>query len=788
MYHLDITVTNTTVSTALRPVTGGVPIAKGAAPKGSHFTLTDQREKPVPCQSGVTAKWPDGSARWVLLDFQSAPRANQKLEYRLCWGGGEENPLPLNPVAARGGKAFLLDSGSVKIRPAARALFEIDGIGVVEFVAVDPEGRACSGEVESAKVETRGPMRSTLVLAGSFRRADGGRLFGFRTWVSVYAGLSKTLVEPMVLMDAEKGVVQRFRELSLRLRPSVPVVSGCIGGEPGWDGTGRVRMLQIDDQQYVIEEANRKGFRAPGWAEITTGNVRAAVAVRDFWQQWPKSLEAGPDGVKVGLFPRFEAGAFDHMFDPWYKHDYLFDGDCYRLRTGQVRRWHVWFDFEGGGSGLAEQANAPLVPAADPAEALRTGVFGEVLPKGADGMQEYDGWVSSAYDGYVKAIDDSRDYGAMNWGDWFGERRCNWGNEEYDGPRQFMLEFARSGEPRFLHTGGAAARHNSEVDIIHFVNPDLENYFTDEVCRSYTNRSIIDNYPIRPGMNHAHCVGHVGGFHSVEQIRLLYLEIQGTKYGNPYLCLDPYCISHVFTQGMTWYYFFTGDPWVRETIVRVADNLSRLVLDRKFPFTGRPCAGRELGWPLLAIAAAYELDYNRRYMDAMRILAEDALAEQDPNCGGWLQELSGGHCSCVKRHHIGEAGFITSIRLNALYRYYRLSGDRRIPECIRRGVDNMNADLWRDELSGWRYTSCPASFHFNQPGVTMMTMVNVVRMLDDHEHRRILAKAWDALFNERSGQSPRGVGKAFGSGVYGLAEAASALAEPKKRRAKCLQK
>ena len=38
-----------------------------------------------------------------------------------------------------------------------------------------------------------------------------------------------------------------------------------------------------------------------------------AVALRDFWQQWPKSLESDGRGLTIGLFPSFSAGEFEHM-------------------------------------------------------------------------------------------------------------------------------------------------------------------------------------------------------------------------------------------------------------------------------------------------------------------------------------------------------------------------------------------------------------------------------------------------------------------------------------------
>ena len=74
---------------SLRPVTGGVPLAQGAAPGGSSFALRDQEGSTVPLQTSVLARWPDGSARWVLLDFQSQPDAGGKQTYTLLGGLGE---------------------------------------------------------------------------------------------------------------------------------------------------------------------------------------------------------------------------------------------------------------------------------------------------------------------------------------------------------------------------------------------------------------------------------------------------------------------------------------------------------------------------------------------------------------------------------------------------------------------------------------------------------------------------------------------------------------------------
>ena len=61
------------------PVTTGVPFAPGVLAKGAPLALLDAKGKEVPLQTRVLAHWPDGSVKWVLLDFQTGVPANLSL-------------------------------------------------------------------------------------------------------------------------------------------------------------------------------------------------------------------------------------------------------------------------------------------------------------------------------------------------------------------------------------------------------------------------------------------------------------------------------------------------------------------------------------------------------------------------------------------------------------------------------------------------------------------------------------------------------------------------------------
>ncbi len=769
MDPLRITVTESASIDVPRPVSGGVPLAAGAGPAGCRFSLRDGAGRPVPLQSEVLARWKDGSARWVLLDFMAAVDAGETAEYSLEWASGEDPGAKRSPEGREAAPELLSP-----FAPAGdRGLLAIDGRLVIDLVLTDGHGNACRAVVEEWVVETAGPVRGTLAVRGAFRDPSGARVFQFRLRVSHYAEGRRIRIEPLILLDAERGVLQTVCSLRLVLRSQQPALRGRIGGVPGWEGPANhaVRLLQVDDQNCRLEGATGKGDQAPGWAEITDSEGTMAVALREFWQQWPKSIEFDDGELAVGLLPAFAEGDFAHM-TPWYKHQYLFAEKTYRLRTGQARKWDLWIDLDGHGDRLARMAGTPLIPAADPHQAIAAGVWQALTPAGVPEMSAYDPWAEALFEAYCASIRGQRDYGAMNWGDWFGERQVNWGNHEYDTVNQLLIQFARTGDPKYFLAADAAARHSTEVDVVHAINDDLAAHFTD-------NWSCT-GYPPRPGMVHEHSLGHVGSFYPVETIRKLFVAHGIGSSDRPYLCLDPFNLGHIWTQGMVRYYFLTGDPFVKETVETIGDNLARLVEDGEYRFgIDDPHFGRAAGWPLLALAGAYELSFEERFLGAMKNLVDRALERQDPNCGGWLYSLYPGHCHCTTMQHVGMAGFITSILINGLSRYWELTGDPRIPQAVDRALTFLNNDTWVDHKAGWRYTSCPASAFAGQPGVTIMAHVNGIRLNHNPEHARVLRKAWNARF-EQLLEEPLppgpGQGKNYTATVYGCAEASGILA------------
>lgn len=76
-------------------VSAGVPFARKALLDCSVLSLADDAGKPTPLQAQVLSRWPDGSCRWVLLDFQADIGAGSNPRFTLETRA-PDRPLP-NP-------------------------------------------------------------------------------------------------------------------------------------------------------------------------------------------------------------------------------------------------------------------------------------------------------------------------------------------------------------------------------------------------------------------------------------------------------------------------------------------------------------------------------------------------------------------------------------------------------------------------------------------------------------------------------------------------------------------
>jgi hypothetical protein len=757
MSALDVTLTVGNPTAAARsawPVISGVPIKAGALNKTDRLHLTDAEANEVPLQWTPLCLWPDGSVKWALLDFQADVPPQGVARYRLRCG---EPPVPDSPVkVSRKDGAVTIDTGALKVflRPEAPGLISgiqrreghryVEAAAKVEGIVRTAAGSfAASAGRTSIDVESRGPMRAVVAVKGEHQAVGGKRCFSFVLRIHAFAGLPLLKLEYMVLNDNPQGVFTKIREVRLDLDLDVdPRGRLEIGGFAPGKPEEPVRLLQQDDTHCVLSGLGdiREGEKAPGWMSLRAGSQTVAAVTRDFWQQWPKSLEVDETGVSFGLFPALEAGQYEGC-EPLERYYYLFSGRDYLLKTGVAKRHELWLGFEEAGTQgryvqfatgaeeLCTAVNRPLMAVADPSYMTASGAFGDIIPAGRPEGWDYDRVALRSAAAYRDATSVEREYGVLNWGDWFGERQFNWGNGEYDPAHAFFLLYARTGDVQHFWWGEAAAKHQADVDILHAVNED---YLSGDELSGY-------DFPVGVGAMYLHAFGHVGGY--------LPLKKAAQRFPKAYTAADPRNLGHVWNEGLLEAYYLTGDPWVKEAALQLADYLVGLAKIEDFTwwFGRDPHCGRVAGWPLHALMAAYNATGRRQYLQAARSIIDLALADQDPNCGGWLYRLYPGHCFC-ERPHVGMAEFITSVLLSGMIEYHMVTDDRRVAESIVRAVDFLIADTW-DEIEGkFRYTSCPASSP-RPPDLCLWPIAYAYRLAYKPVHRHVLRKAWTTYIN-----------------------------------------
>jgi len=161
-----------------QPVTRGVPFPRGALIDPAAVALFDDAGREVFVQTQALSRWPDGSVRWLLLDFlveQIAagehcwtlrPRETPAIE-QSCVVASRETPEII--FIQTGVAEFQVDRKS--LRPFSAVM--CGGISLPGFGSRvdlrDVAGTLCRRPpVETSGVETFGAVRTTLCLAGVF--------------------------------------------------------------------------------------------------------------------------------------------------------------------------------------------------------------------------------------------------------------------------------------------------------------------------------------------------------------------------------------------------------------------------------------------------------------------------------------------------------------------------------------------------------------------------------------------------------------------------------------------
>ena len=439
------------------PVSSGVPLAKGELRDDQAAMLLDAAGREVPLQMETLVRWPDGSIRWLLLDFQIDLAAKQKKALTLRYGPAVHRAAVEQPVrvAKQADGAVVIEPGPVRLEygskddrglffPQGRASL-VDRTGVrkprpltvncpLDGVSLQVGHDDClKPRIAEITVEQAGPVRACLRISGS-HVDDGSRMFRYIARVHAWRGQPYVRVFYTFINDRQDALMANVHSLSVSFFVSTGGGQLCLlDGRRVSDG----RLFQVDENHYLLD-GKPAGRRASGWAAAGSEQGGLAIGLRDFWQNWPKAIRVGPAqpfvDITVGLCPELPTGLYDGKpLEEENKLYYALRGGQYTFKVGVAKTHEFWVRYLDGKPdakqlGTFFQATEePLLAVAEPSYVSSTKALGEFPPADPQKFSGYDAWFSRSLDKHLARRERDREFGLLNYGDWFGERKVNCG-------------------------------------------------------------------------------------------------------------------------------------------------------------------------------------------------------------------------------------------------------------------------------------------------------------------------------------------------------------------------
>ena len=641
----------------------GVPTPRGALFDCRRVVLENGAGDGIPAQARALASWPDGSVKWLLLDALVAVNANATAAFRLTHTESraslDRHGLPAVVLRTEAGR-MVVDTGAAMFGVPQNGSSLLDsvlvagvdriGAGGIRAELTTPTGAAIAASIETAVIEEDGPLRVTIRQDGLFAGRGGKIALGFAARITFVAGSASARIEfqianrraarhPGGLWDLGDPGSQWIKDLSLTISPpeaatgvrwyaeepagaqhgdpaSLTIYQDSSGGER-WDSPNHLDWkgrLSVAFRGYRVQgEGGRlvaSGLRATPALQVISKGGWLALAVQDFWQNFPKALRWADGVVSVGLFPGESCSLFE-------------------LQGGERKRHLAFFDF-----GRTDEAcriptlQNPVQVWVDPAWVAETGVLPFLAQEEQEADPRYQHYVGTLVDGpysFLAKREIVDEYGWRNFGDLYADHEAvhhrepgcfvSHYNNQYDIVFGAAIHYLRSANPRWHELIGDAARHTIDIDLYH----------TDEDRPAYANGYFwhTDHYRPAATCTHRTYSGRNGG------------KGYGGGPSN----------EHNYTSGLLLYHYLSGDPEAASAVRALADwvlamddgsrTLLGLVDDAP---TGAATQTRELGYhkpgrgagnSINALVDAYVLTGERGYLDKAEEFVRRCIHPQD---------------------------------------------------------------------------------------------------------------------------------------------------------------
>ncbi len=425
------------------PVGTGLPVPRGELGSADDVAVVDGTGRKVPSQIRTQATWPDGSVKWLFVDFLHDPKRAPQGHYAVTYGPGVRPAAGKEAVQIReDSSAITVKTGAVEFRVSKERFGIIQQVRLADGRVVHDEPlsmvvtekggrqwRALDLPVTRAVVEHAGPLHAVILvetkLAESGKPASG---FHHRARIHAYAASPLVQLDTFVANTDERSKVM-VDSITLTMKSSTPIA-----------GAGAI----------IVRDASQ---RLDGWVALG-GTTPVQVGLQHFWQTFPKALRWGKQGAEIALWAP-EGGTYE-----WFQ------------GVGKTHHISFLYGAQPKGKGPPDRAllvNGPLMGLAPPEWYSTSGALGPLESAAQNGLPDIE---KTFVDTITSSVIAKTGLGFENYGDFNSSGYVKgfplWLDNEYDPPAASMVHFARTGDRAALRFGLASAEHYLDVDMFHY--------------------------------------------------------------------------------------------------------------------------------------------------------------------------------------------------------------------------------------------------------------------------------------------------------------------------------
>lgn len=674
---------------AAYPVTYGIPLPDGRLTETTRLGLRFACGTHLPVQTRVLETWPDGSVKWLLLDFALPVAANEQGTVDLVEESVQDpsGDFDLRETP----EAITVTSKALAVRVSKTEFsffdsYRVEGREMIaagsDIILEDLDGKryyASLSQSLAVSVLTRGSQRIVVQVSGRHTAEDGAELLSFRVRYTFRpnepgvdiackfsnceepeTGVKLASIQVVLPTALGRTTTKHLRQAYhgvhwharlLEIRENVEVVSGLTLVDAGANHYGSATQGKV-----LIRNLNSLRENYAEYAHyLRPGNPRtdAAGGLRSVY---PYLAVNGANGSLVGWFfdmelnfpkgLRCDRGQF--AFDIWP----AFAGPL-QVRRGQSKEHEMYLSF-GDATRTAEEMEGIYFDH----EFLGMGIYGATerpvkLTMDADYIRdcrvlELHRWLRQdrvRYTAVETKLGNAGEAfslpakGMWDVGDYVSPDRSWCHNNENDAILDGIREYYRQENPARLSTALLKARHNVHVDFIAF-DPD----------------------PLRQGTMPAHCPEHT----------------DGAAYP-----------SHMWVDGLMAAYCVSGETDFLDAALSVGENMLRWQQDNPVIFYAD---SRECGWPMLAYLRLHQYTKEERWLEACEDVYQFYRRRMDDD-GMIRYELPHGVGTYI-------AGYGEFIGWRSLFFYYERTGRDDVKDFLVRCLDRVYR---RDPgmMAGW---------------------------------------------------------------------------------------